>query len=65
MPCTRRNLAPKIYEACRGCPNNISGYGKCKMGFDNFYYRRGKDNRCFRCRGEIEKWLFNSAGQNK
>lgn len=38
------------YEACRSCKDNISGYGKCNQGYDNFYYRKGKNNWCDKCR---------------
>ena len=43
QPCIRK------YEACRNCPDNTPGYGKCKKGYDNFYYRKGKDNKCEKC----------------
>lgn len=56
MSSTTRKKIPKMYEECRNCPNNISGYGKCKIKFDNFYYRKGKNNHCCHCQEEIRKW---------
>lgn len=43
-----------LYNACKSCEHDISGYGKCQKGYDNFYYRLGKDNGCDKCKGE--KW---------
>ena len=44
-----RKAIRKSYKACIGCESNISGYGTCKAGYENFYYRRGKDNKCSKC----------------
>ena len=52
MPGSTRHSIPKMYEACRTCEYNISSYGKCKKSFDNFYFRKGKDNGCERCSSE-------------
>lgn len=41
-----RQAIPKMYDICKNCENNISSYGKCKNGFDNFYYRKNKNNGC-------------------
>lgn len=46
---TTRQSHIRGYEACRTCPDNTSGYGKCKKGYDNFYKRKGKDNKCEKC----------------
>ena len=43
---TTRQASLKMFEACKTCKQNISGYGKCKVGFENFYARRSKDNHC-------------------
>ena len=49
---TTRKAIIRMYEECKKCPRNISGYGKCKEGYDNFYYRKNKDNGCKKCKGE-------------
>lgn len=36
--------------ACRTCEDKVSSYGKCKKGYDNFYYRKSKDNGCEKCK---------------
>lgn len=46
---TTRQPVIHQYEACRNCKDNISGYGKCDQGYDNFYYRKGKNNGCDKC----------------
>lgn len=43
---TKRLPIKRMYEACKKCPHNISTYGICKMGFENFYKRRTKLNGC-------------------
>ena len=58
MPSTTRKSVRKQYKACRDCEENISSYGKCKLGFDNFYYRNGKNNKCDKCQDEIKNWLL-------
>lgn len=50
MRCTNRHSNIKKYDACRTCDSNISGYGVCQAGYENFYYRRNKDNGCGQCR---------------
>lgn len=55
---TTRKAIKYMYETCITCPKNILehgklGYGKCKKGYDNFYYRRGKNNHCAKCQEEI------------
>lgn len=52
---TLRQAVIRQYDACRKCINNISGYGKCKDGYDNFYYRRSKDNGCLKCKSEVKR----------
>lgn len=47
---TTRKPVIKPYNACKNCEDNIFGYGKCAKGYDNFYYRKGKDNRCDKCK---------------
>ena len=49
MPSSKRQPHPKMYDTCRTCEYNVSSYGKCKRGFDNFYFRRGKHNGCLQC----------------
>ena len=49
---TERQPVIHLYNACRSCEYDISGYGKCKNGYDNFYYRLGKDNGCDKCKDE-------------
>lgn len=46
---TRKAIIHK-YTACKDCSDNVTDYGKCNKGYDNFYYRRGKDNKCEKCR---------------
>lgn len=41
-----------LYSACRNCEYDIFGYGKCKKGYENFYYRKGKENGCDKCKNE-------------
>lgn len=53
MGATRQPVR-KSYLACKDCEYNISSYGKCQNGYDNFYYRLGKDNGCDKCKDE--KW---------
>ena len=43
---TTRMPIRKMYEACKACKENCSGYGTCKRGFENWYSRRTKDNGC-------------------
>ena len=43
---TTRTPIRKMYEACKACKENCSGYGTCKRGFENWYSRRTKDNGC-------------------
>ena len=43
---TTRQASLKMFEACKTCKQNISGYGRCQVGFENFYARRSKDNHC-------------------
>lgn len=47
-----RQAVRKTYGACRNCEDDISGYGKCKKGYDNFYYRLSKNNGCDKCKDE-------------
>lgn len=49
---TTRQAIRKPYSACKNCEYDISGYGKCKKGYDNFYYRLSKDNGCDKCKDE-------------
>lgn len=49
MRSTTRKPVRNMYDACRICADNISGYGKCKKQYDNFYYRKGKNNHCRLC----------------
>ena len=49
---TTRQPVRKSYLACKSCEYDISGYGKCQKGYDNFYYRLGKNNGCDKCRDE-------------
>ena len=37
------------YVPCRTCEHKISGYGVCQKGYENFYYRKGKNNNCEKC----------------
>lgn len=46
---TSRKSVIKLYSACKYCEDNIHGYGKCNQGYDNFYYRKGKNNGCDKC----------------
>lgn len=43
---TTRTPIRKMYEACKACKENCSGYETCKRGFENWYSRRTKDNGC-------------------
>lgn len=52
---TTRQATIRQYDACGKCTNNISGYGKCKIGYENFYYRRNKDNGCLKCKNEVKR----------
>ncbi len=36
---TTRMPIRKMYEACKACKENCSGYGTCKRGFENWYSR--------------------------
>lgn len=51
---TTRQPIIRPYIACRTCEDKVSGYGKCKKGYDNFYYRKSKDNGCSKCREECK-----------
>ena len=42
-------LQKKYYNACKTCDQNIHGFGKCKAGFDNWYKRKTKNNKCEKC----------------
>lgn len=53
---TTRKAIKRMYEECKKCPNNVSEYGKCKIGFDNFYFRKGKNNRCIHCQEEVRHY---------
>lgn len=46
MRCTTRKATTHMYTACKSCPDNISTYGICRKGHENYFFRRGKDNRC-------------------
>ena len=50
MRCMNRHSNIHKYDACRSCCYNISGYGICGKGYENFYYRRNKNNGCGLCR---------------
>lgn len=52
MRCTSRQPVQHMYEQCKQCPDNISGYGVCKRGFENFYARRTKKVACPRIIGQ-------------
>ena len=39
----------KLYSACLSCPHNISSYGKCEKGYENWYFRISKKNGCSLC----------------
>lgn len=54
MLSTTRKPVRKMYDACKNCPDNIHGYGKCRKQYDNFYCRRGKDNHCCLCQEKQE-----------
>lgn len=46
---TTRKATIKPYLPCRTCEFDIPVYGKCKNGYDNFYYRKSKNNGCEKC----------------
>lgn len=52
---TTRQPVRKSYLACKDCECDISGYGKCQKGYDNFYYRLGKNNGCDKCKDEKQE----------
>ena len=54
---TTRQPVYKRYDACKSCCYNISGYGKCNAGYDNFYLRRNKNNGCDKCQNNFNQWL--------
>ena len=56
---TTRQPHIRPYRECRNCPDKISGYGQCQKGYDNFYYRKGKDNKCEKCM-KTERKLWES-----
>lgn len=58
MASTTRKPIPRKYKECLNCPNDIPGYGKCKIKFDNFYYRKGKNNHCCHCQEEIRRYVM-------
>lgn len=51
---TTRQPIIRQYIACRTCEDKVSGYGQCKKGYDNFYYRKSKNNGCNKCREEMK-----------
>ena len=52
---TTRKPSIKPYLSCRECEYKISGYGQCKKGYDNFYYRKSKNNHCDKCQSEMKE----------
>lgn len=52
---TTRQASVKYYNSCRTCNDNISGKGKCKLGYDNYYHRISKNNQCPKCEEERNK----------
>lgn len=46
---TTRKAVRKLYPACKNCPKNLNGYGICKNGFENYFYRKSKNNGCPKC----------------
>lgn len=51
---TTRQPIIRPYTSCRTCEDKVSGYGQCKKGYDNFYYRKSKNNGCNKCREEMK-----------
>lgn len=49
---TTRHPVPKYYTACLTCNDRIEKRGKCKAGYDNWYFRRNKNNQCPKCQEE-------------
>lgn len=66
-----RIASQKMYEACKDCVKNTSGFGVCKSGYENFYKRASKDNgcpivqqqrtTCKRCQGRIVMSAFSEG----
>ena len=50
---TTRKTISKMYDACNVCEHNISAYGICKAGYENFYKRKSKKNGCTKCKQNI------------
>lgn len=46
----KRTPIRHLFEACKACEANISGFGRCKAGYENFYYRATKNNGCPQCK---------------
>lgn len=65
MRSTTRKSNRKKYSACKECEYDITGYGVCKSGFDNFYYRASKDNGCKKCSYEIKSKRVRKNGDRK
>lgn len=63
MGITRRDIR-KQYESCSQCPENITGYGLCGSGYENFYRRYGKNNDCPKCQKEIQFWHLLKGGKS-
>ena len=53
---TTRQSHKNTYEACKNCLQQVSYYGTCNAGYDNFYCRKGKNNKCPKCQKEIRSW---------
>lgn len=53
MPSTTRQPHIKKYKACSTCSSNTAGFGTCSQGYDNFYYRKSKDNHCALCQKQM------------
>lgn len=49
---TTRRSTIKYFEKCAACEQRIEKKGKCKSGFDNWCYRKSKNNKCPKCQQE-------------
>ena len=52
---TTRNPIKRLYDSCNKCDKNISGYGTCKSGYENWYYRKSKNNGCDKCQNRFNR----------
>lgn len=54
---TTRRQVRRMYEACKTCPKNCSGFGVCSEGYENFYARVSKKPACPKAAAEHARFL--------